>query len=99
MKSLTLKSIVVTAAFAATGAFGAGTGLPFEQTQFNRTLPNVPQRIVTQPATGDRVLVAGSEQASGARATDAGQASGGATSARLATGVWANDHSFIAPPK
>ncbi|TAK83525.1 MAG: hypothetical protein EPO20_17935 [Betaproteobacteria bacterium] len=44
MKSLTLKSIVVTAVFAATGAFGAETGLPFEQTQFDRAPSNVPHR-------------------------------------------------------
>jgi hypothetical protein len=88
MRSLTLKTVVVTAALAAGSAFGAEAGPPFEVTEFNRTLPNVPQRIVAQPASGDRVVVAAS-----------GQASGGSTGARLATGVWANDHNFIAPPQ
>jgi len=100
MKSLTLKSIVVAAAFAATSALGAETGLPFEQTQFDRTLPNVPERSV---ASGESVLVASSNQGSGARATDAARASGGASavaaSSPFATGVWANDHNFIAPPQ
>jgi hypothetical protein len=97
MKSLTLKFIVVTAVFGATSAFGAETGLPFEQTQFDRTLPNVPERTV---ASGERVLVASSNQG---RATDASPASGGASavagSSPFAIGVWANDHNFIAPPQ
>jgi hypothetical protein len=101
MKSLALKSIVVTAAFAATSAFGAETGLPFEKTQFDRTLPNVPQRAAPRQASGERVLVAGTRQDN--RATDASQASVGASAAAsrstFAIGVWANDHSFIAPPK
>jgi hypothetical protein len=83
MKSLTLKSIAVTVAFAATSAFGAQTGLPFEQTQFDRTLPSV--------ASTDN------------HAMDASQASAGASAAAsrstFATGVWASDHSFIAPAK
>lgn len=95
MKSLALKSLIVTAAFAATSAFGANSGLPFEKTQFDRTLSNVPQRAV---ASGERVLVASSDQG---HATHASQASGGASSvtsgSTFATGVWANDHGFIAP--
>jgi hypothetical protein len=95
MKSLALKSLIVTAAFAATSAFGAGNGLPFEKAQFDRALPNVPQRTV---ASGERVLIASSDQG---RATDARHASGGASSvtsrSTFATGVWANDHGFIAP--
>ncbi len=79
MRSLTLKTVVVTAALAAGSAFGAETGLPFEKTQFDRTLPNVPERIVAQPASGGASAVA--------------------TGAGLASGVWANDHNFIAPPQ
>jgi hypothetical protein len=129
MRSLALKTAVVAAAFATTGAFGAETGLPFEQTefdrqlpaihiqvssgsyvadssapfeqtQFDRTLPNVPERTV---ASSESVLVARSHQGSPARATDASQASGGASAVAarspFATGVWANDHNFIAPPQ
>lgn len=79
MTSLTLKTVVVAAALAAGSALGAESGPPFELTQFNRTLPNVPQRTVGQPASGGGSVVA--------------------TGARLAGGVWANDHNFIAPPK
>ncbi len=97
MKSLALKSIIVAAAFAAGTAFAVDREPPFEKTQFDRTLPSVPERTA---ASGESVLVAGSNQGSGARATDASEASGGAsavTGFTFATGVWANDHNFIAP--
>lgn len=79
MRSLTLKTVVVAAALAAGSAFGAEVGPPFELTQFNRTLPNVPQRTDAQPASAGASVVT--------------------TGAGLASGAWAKDHNFIAPPK
>lgn len=71
------KTIALALSFAAMSAFGAGNGAPFEQTQFDRTPPNVLQKVASQAAS------------SGAT----GITSGGG----LASGVWANDHNFVAP--
>lgn len=79
MKALSLKTIALALSLAATSAFGADTGAPFEQTQFDRTPSNVPQRVASQPASsGASVITSG---------------------AGLASGVWANDHNFVAPSR
>jgi hypothetical protein len=49
MKALPLKAIALALSLAATSAFGAGA--PFEQTELDRTLPNVPEKAVSQTAS------------------------------------------------
>jgi hypothetical protein len=51
MKALPLKAIALALSLGATSAFGAGA--PFEQTEFDRTLPNVPEKAVSQTASSN----------------------------------------------
>jgi len=83
-----MKRIIAAAAFAVLAvpafAFAADTSAPFEKSQFDRTLPNVQ----IAPVPEQRRASAGSTNTAGS--TDA-------TGTGWATGVWANDHHFIAP--
>jgi hypothetical protein len=87
MKPLSLKSLVVAVSLAATSAFGAQAGPPFETTQFDRILPNLSQRAVSQTALSHRFVSA--RASAGASVASSG--------ARLPSSVWAGDHNFIAP--
>jgi hypothetical protein len=79
MKTLWLKTLVVAVSLAASTAYAAEAGAPFEITQFDRTLPNVPQSTGPAPASGGASVVP--------------------SGVGLASGVWANDHNFIAPAR
>jgi hypothetical protein len=70
MKTLPLKTIALALTLAAASAFGAETGAPFEQTQLDRTAPNVPQRVISQPSSGGASGAASRVLASGVWATD-----------------------------
>jgi hypothetical protein len=66
--------------------FGIPESAPFEQTQLDRQLPNVKDPVVT-PST---------QVAGPAQYVDPRQATGDSPEA---TGPWANDPNFIAPPQ
>lgn len=71
MRTLSLKTLVVAVSLAATGAFGAEAGPPYEKTQFDRTLPNVSQNAGSAPASGGASVVTSSGGlASGVWASD-----------------------------
>ena len=87
-----MKRLIAAISFAAlvvpTFAFAAEVAPPFEKSQFDRTLPNVQNPVVTERA------------AAGATSAPSERASTGSTSAPSsgwATGAWANDPNFIAP--
>ncbi len=71
MKPLSLKTIALALSLAATSAFGADYGAPFEQTQFDRTSLNAPQTVASQAASsGATVITSGGGLASGVWAND-----------------------------
>jgi hypothetical protein len=87
-----MKRIIAAVSFAAlvvpAFAFAAEVSPPFEKSQFDRTLPNIQNPVVTERA------------AAGATSAPSERTSTGSTSAPSgdwATGVWANDPNFIAP--
>jgi len=51
MQTLSLKTIGLALFLAATSGYAAASGAPFEQTQFDRNLPEVRQTIASQPAS------------------------------------------------
>ena len=87
-----MKRIIAAISFAALAvpafAFAAEVSPPFEKSQFDRTLPNVENPVVTERAG------AGSTSAPSERASTG---SSHAPSSGWATGPWANDPNFIAP--
>ncbi len=83
MKSLAIKMVLVSASLAASSAFGAAQGRPFELTQFDRGLTT--EQGSTAPASA------------GTTATTSGGTTVQSPNAGLAGGAWANDHNFIAP--
>ena len=84
-----MKRLIAAISFAAlavpTFAFAAEVAPPFEKSQFDRTLPNVQNPVVTERA------------GAGATSERASAGSTNAPSSGWATGPWANDPNFIAP--
>jgi hypothetical protein len=96
-------------------ALAADIGAPFEQTQLDRTLPNVQDPVVTDSASSGPTLFGIKEGAPYEQSridmalpnvkdpvvSQRVQVAGPATSVSSpeATGVWAQDWNFIAPPQ
>jgi hypothetical protein len=112
-----MKRIIAAALLAAltVPAFAFETGAPFEQTQLDRTLPNVKDPVVNDSSSSGATLFGIKEDAPYEQyridmalpnvkdpvVTQRTQVAGPAVSGSSpeATGVWAQDWNFIAPPQ
>jgi hypothetical protein len=89
-----MKRLIAAVSFSvlAVPGFAAEAGKPFEDLNLARALPNVPQKVARAP-------VEERSAASGQTRSDRGRASSASPTFTWATGPWANDHHFIAPPR
>src|ERR1041384_3208821 len=107
-RSNNMKRLIVAAALAALAvpAFAVETGKPFEQTELDRALPQItgpPPPQITAPAPAQSSVASASlpyEQAEVDRMLptfDTGRADSAVASGSQSP--WANDQTFIAPPR
>src|SRR5687768_7725242 len=104
-----MKRFIVAASFAVFAVPAFAAGLPYEQNQVDRALPNLPEKAVaTQPATSfgapfEQTVLDRAVPNIQPRAKVLAAVSGDTRSdVEIATDVstespWANDHNFVAP--